>query len=112
MSRHSKSKQPNSTSNHNDGSLNLQSVLNIELTNATPNNNNNNNKLQFVTAFRVYALVVTSICILAVDFAVFPRRLAKTEIYGTGLMDLGVGVFTLANALVSSEARGACKTDK
>ena len=48
----------------------------------------------------------TAIGILAVDFAVFPRRLAKTETYGTGLMDVGVGAFMFSNAIVSHEAKG------
>ncbi|XP_028840219.1 phosphatidylinositol-glycan biosynthesis class W protein [Denticeps clupeoides] len=59
----------------------------------------------FVTVFRVLVNVKTAISILAVDFAVFPRRYAKTETYGTGVMDFGVGAFVLANALVSPEAR-------
>ncbi|KAG2459161.1 phosphatidylinositol-glycan biosynthesis class W protein [Polypterus senegalus] len=58
-----------------------------------------------VTAFRVLVNMKTAISILAVDFAVFPRRYAKTESYGTGVMDFGVGAFVLANSLVSPESR-------
>ncbi|XP_030649000.1 phosphatidylinositol-glycan biosynthesis class W protein [Chanos chanos] len=59
----------------------------------------------FVTVFRVLINAKTAISILAVDFAVFPRRYAKTETYGTGVMDFGVGAYVVANALVSPEAR-------
>lgn len=59
-----------------------------------------------VTVFRVLVNVKTAIGILAVDFNVFPRRYAKTELYGTGVMDFGVGAYVFANALVSPEARG------
>ncbi|XP_053703591.1 phosphatidylinositol-glycan biosynthesis class W protein [Synchiropus splendidus] len=59
----------------------------------------------FVTVFRVFVNIKTAISILAVDFAVFPRRFAKTETYGTGVMDFGVGAYIFANALVSPEAR-------
>ncbi|KAE8623561.1 hypothetical protein XENTR_v10005654 [Xenopus tropicalis] len=58
-----------------------------------------------VTNLRVFLNILTAISILAVDFPVFPRRYAKTETYGTGVMDLGVGGFIFANAIVSPEAK-------
>lgn len=62
-------------------------------------------QVPFVTIFRVFVNVKTVISILAVDFTVFPRRYAKTETYGTGVMDFGVGAYVFANALVCPEAR-------
>ncbi|XP_027726076.1 LOW QUALITY PROTEIN: phosphatidylinositol-glycan biosynthesis class W protein [Vombatus ursinus] len=59
-----------------------------------------------VTMFRVYINLVTAISILAVDFPLYPRRYAKTELYGTGLMDFGVGAFVFGNAIVCPEVRG------
>ncbi|GAV89694.1 GWT1 domain-containing protein [Cephalotus follicularis] len=58
-----------------------------------------------ITSYRVSAMIMTYLCILAVDFRIFPREYAKTETYGTGLMDLGVGFFVLVNAIVSRQAR-------
>ncbi|PNH09908.1 GPI-anchored wall transfer protein 1 [Tetrabaena socialis] len=58
----------------------------------------------FVSAFRGALMASTAVCILAVDFTAFPRRLAKAEVYGTGLMDLGVGGVMLAAGLVSTAA--------
>ncbi|KAL3701363.1 hypothetical protein R1sor_019385 [Riccia sorocarpa] len=62
-------------------------------------------KTSFLSSFRFSMMLVTVISILAVDFKVFPRRFAKTETYGTGLMDVGVGSFVVANGLVSRQAR-------
>ncbi|XP_036609262.1 phosphatidylinositol-glycan biosynthesis class W protein isoform X2 [Trichosurus vulpecula] len=59
-----------------------------------------------VTMFRVYINLATAINILAVDFPLYPRRYAKTELYGTGLMDFGVGAFVFGNAIVCPEVRG------
>ena len=50
-------------------------------------------KLSYLTNYRASMLLVTVICILGVDFQVFPRRFAKTETLGFGLMDIGVGSF-------------------
>uniref|UniRef100_A0A9I9D6K2 GPI-anchored wall transfer protein 1 n=1 Tax=Cucumis melo TaxID=3656 RepID=A0A9I9D6K2_CUCME len=64
-----------------------------------------------ISSFRVVVMITTCLCILAVDFRIFPRRYAKTETYGTSLMDLGVGSFVLANSLVSRQARNALSTN-
>lgn len=64
------------------------------------------NKRPFIGGFRAYVVIATAIGILAVDFVIFPRRLAKAETYGSGLMDVGVGAFVISNAIVSPEARG------
>lgn len=62
-------------------------------------------QVPFVTLSRVFVNVITAVSILAVDFPVFPRRFAKTETYGTGVMDFGVGAYVFVNALVCPEAR-------
>ncbi|XP_033738570.1 LOW QUALITY PROTEIN: phosphatidylinositol-glycan biosynthesis class W protein-like [Pecten maximus] len=63
-------------------------------------------QLSFINNFRAYVLVYTAISILGVDFSIFPRRFCKAETYGTGVMDTGVGLFVISNAIVSPEARG------
>ena len=55
--------------------------------------------------YRGYVNILTAICILAVDFRCYPRRLAKTESFGTGLMDIFVGAFIMCNSIVCKEAR-------
>ena len=84
-------------------SLNSSS-FNVDLVNL-------NEKKTFVTYFRSVMLLCTAIGILAVDFPVYPRRLAKTETYGFGLMDIGVGFYIVANAIISPEARGKKKIE-
>lgn len=62
-------------------------------------------RLTFISNFKAFTLIGTVVAILAVDFTVFPRRFCKTETYGTGMMDAGVGLFIMSNAIVSPEAR-------
>lgn len=62
-------------------------------------------KRPIIGCFRAYVLISTVICILAVDFVIFPRRFAKAETYGSGLMDIAVGEFIFSNAIVSPESR-------
>lgn len=68
-------------------------------------------KRPFIGGFRAYVLITTAIAILAVDFVIFPRRFAKAETYGSGLMDMGVGAFIISNAIVSPEARDIYSSD-
>ena len=59
----------------------------------------------YITVTRTFVNLFTAVAILAVDFSIYPRRLAKTETYGSGLMDIGVGAFLMAHGLTSPEAR-------
>ena len=59
----------------------------------------------YITNFRALTNLMTAICILAVDFKVFPRRFAKTENFGYGLMDTGVGLFVISNAIVAPQGK-------
>ncbi|KFB42316.1 hypothetical protein ZHAS_00010002 [Anopheles sinensis] len=55
---------------------------------------------QFLTCVRALVNLTTAVCILAVDFHCFPRELAKTETFGFGLMDIGVGLYVFSNGIV------------
>lgn len=61
--------------------------------------------IQYLTVGRSVVNLLSCVCILAVDFQIFPRGLAKTETFGYGLMDTGVGLFVMINGAVSPEAR-------
>lgn len=66
-----------------------------------------NNRLWSVSCFRGMTFIITSFCILGVDFHIFPRFLAKTERYGYSLMDTGVGLYVLVSGLVhNTSGRG------
>ena len=63
------------------------------------------NRSPALSATRSYVNIFTAIAILAVDFHIFPRRFAKAETYGVGVMDVGVGSYMMCHGMVSSEAR-------
>ncbi|KAG7188730.1 hypothetical protein KM043_008350 [Ampulex compressa] len=92
-------------------SMMLVSVINVALIGVKVSSLSNcdmrpaSGRRPFITNFRALTNILTTICILAVDFRVFPRKFAKTEIFGYSLMDTGVGLFVVANALVAPEAR-------
>ncbi|EAL64434.2 phosphatidylinositol glycan, class W [Dictyostelium discoideum AX4] len=69
--------------------------------------NLNSMRKGFLEEYRAFVMAATCICILAVDFQVFPRRLGKTETYGISLMDIGVGSVVLSGALVSRQSRSS-----
>ena len=64
------------------------------------------NKAAALTVYRASLLWMTIVAILAVDFPFFPRKLAKTEVRGYGLMDLGAASFVISGGFVSPRSRG------
>ena len=62
---------------------------------------------EVLSHFKGVNTLVTCMAILAVDFHIFPRGFAKTEEYGTALMDVGTGLFVASSALSSHFARAA-----
>lgn len=52
-----------------------------------------------LTMARGTVFLMTALCILAVDFPAFPRRMAKAETFGCGVMDLGVGAFAMLHGM-------------
>jgi phosphatidylinositol glycan class W len=73
----------------------LKDIFNIPLPPKSP----------FLSVIRSSTTMATSIAIIAVDFHIFPRRFAKTETYGAGVMDAGVALYILCHSTVSREAK-------
>lgn len=58
-----------------------------------------------ISSFQTMTYALTTATILAVDFKIMPRKLAKTENYGISGMDYGVGMFVLCHAFKAIRRR-------
>lgn len=61
-------------------------------------------RMAALTRLRATLMLQTIFCILAVDFPLLPRSLAKTRTFGHSVMDLGVGAFVLMGTLTRHRA--------
>ncbi|KAI9459321.1 GWT1-domain-containing protein [Russula earlei] len=61
-------------------------------------------RLSALSTYRAHMMLMTVLAILAVDFPVFPRSLAKCETFGVSLMDMGVGSFVFSQGIVSARS--------
>jgi phosphatidylinositol glycan class W len=69
---------------------------------AVPSDEPESTRLAALSTYRAHMMLMTILAILAVDFPVFPRTLAKCETYGVSLMDMGVGAFVFSQGIVSA----------
>lgn len=83
-----------------------ETILQSAMTSNDKKRPNSDEKLLFLTFYRSTISYLTFIAILAVDFKIFPRSFAKTEVQGYGLMDLGAASFCISGGMVSSFAKG------
>ncbi|PVU99254.1 hypothetical protein BB559_000863 [Furculomyces boomerangus] len=71
---------------------------------ATEENNSvqkqNNVYNGYLSVYRGVMMMLTCFIILAVDFSVFPEKYSKTVLYGTSVMDVGVGSFVFSSGIV------------
>lgn len=84
----------------------IQNVNDISFGKYLSSDSDDQTSFRYINNMRAFVLIATAIGILAVDFTIFPRRFCKTETFGTGLMDMGVGLFIISNSTVSPESRG------
>ena len=61
--------------------------------------------LNYLNHTRGTSMIMICAAILAVDFPIFPRRLAKTHLFGYSLMDAGVGALVYGQGLVACRRR-------
>ena len=62
-------------------------------------------ELYYISNYKANIQIASAICILAVDFNIFPRRFAKTEVYGISVMDCAVGAIVFSTALTSAQVK-------